>query len=131
MTKHLALSPAFAAAGDASFRPPPFSFAPASSGSPLAAILHRTFRSKAAAAVGLPAASGSQTAQTGAEPKPATASEQSDVEEQWEVVPGAEHLKQLKDAKARLLSEHALSKGDLFVVPQCPTAWQPLCVDEG
>ena len=99
-----ALSPAFAAGGDASFRPPPFSFAPASSGSPLAAILHRTFRSKAAAAVGLPAASGSQTAQTGTEPKPATACEESDAEEQWEVVPGAEHLKQLKDAKARWLS---------------------------
>ena len=49
------------------------------------------------------AASGTQAAQ----PKPATAPEESDGEGQWEVVPGAQHLKQLKDVKARWLANGA------------------------
>ena len=66
-----------------------------------------TFRSTAAVAAGLAAglaaATGIQAAGSGTEHKPAIAQE-SDAEEQWEVVPGAEHLKQLKSAKARWLS---------------------------
>ena len=100
--------PAFAAGADASLWPRPFSFAPVATGSPLPPMAPN-FRSTSAAAASLAAANGTQAAQTGAEPKPASASEGGNGEGQWEVVPGAEHLEQLKDAKARWLSRGATS----------------------
>ena len=65
------------------------------------------FSGTAAAAADHAAAGGTQVAQTGAEPKPATASEGSNGEVQWEVVPGAAHLEQLKDATAQRLATGA------------------------
>ena len=75
-------------------------------GSPPPLNAHK-LSSTSAAAADHAAASGTQLAQTSPEPKPATASEGSDDEGHWEVVPGAEHLKQLKDAKARRLASGA------------------------
>lgn len=75
-------------------------------GSPLPTTDY-TASSPAAAAADGTAAGGTQAAQTVREPKLATASERSDAEGRWEVVPGAEHLKQLKDAKARWLASGA------------------------
>ena len=75
-------------------------------GSPLPLNPHK-LSSTAAAAAEHAAAGGTQVARMSPEPEPATASEGSDAEEEWEVVTGAEHLKQPKNAKAQWLASGA------------------------